>query len=165
MLGLKRKKPPTEVTYLSFVTGSTMVMIIPQFSHRRTMRSLVSVVCIATEQIGQAFGGTRGLGCCSIQPMTAPNDLCGYDLDQIGCCRAASSESAKDQNATWQPLLAKSGLPRWSQLVDATPGGQLAINNDDGLPNARPIAFGDSPRNQLSHNTIFSAAPIPLRSH
>ena len=44
-------------------------------------------------------------------------------------------------------------------------GGQLAINNDDGLPNARPIAFGDSPRNQLSHNTIFSAAPIPLRSH
>src|SRR5665811_709080 len=44
-------------------------------------------------------------------------------------------------------------------------GGQLAINTDDGLPNARPIAFGDSPRNQLSHNTIFSAAPIPLRSH
>jgi hypothetical protein len=43
--------------------------------------------------------------------------------------------------------------------------GQLAINTDDGLPNARPIAFGDSPRNQLSHNTIFSAAPIPLRSH
>ena len=54
---------------------------------------------------------------------------------------------------------------RWSQPVDATPGGQLAINNDDGLPNARPIAFGDSPRNQLSHNTIFSAAPIPIRSH
>src|ERR1035437_5669134 len=47
----------------------------------------------------------------------------------------------------------------WSQPVDATPGGQLAINTDDGLPNARPIAFGDSPRNQLSHNTIFSAAP------
>jgi hypothetical protein len=43
--------------------------------------------------------------------------------------------------------------------------GQLAINNDDGLPNARQIAFGDFPRNQLSHNTIFSAAPIPLRSH
>jgi len=38
-------------------------------------------------------------------------------------------------------------------------GGQLAINTYDGLPNARPIAFGDSPRNQLSHNTIFSAAP------
>jgi len=54
---------------------------------------------------------------------------------------------------------------RWSQPVDATPGGQLAINTDDGLPNARPIAFGDSPRNQLSHNTIFSAAPMPLRSH
>jgi hypothetical protein len=44
-------------------------------------------------------------------------------------------------------------------------GGQLAINNDDGLPNAHQIAFGDFPRNQLSHNTIFSAAPIPLRSH
>ena len=41
-------------------------------------------------------------------------------------------------------------------------GAQLAINNDDGLPNARQIAFGDFPRNQLSHNTIFSAAPIPL---
>jgi len=25
--------------------------------------------------------------------------------------------------------------------------------------NVRPIAFGDSPLNQLSHNTIFSAAP------
>src|SRR5450756_2133562 len=48
---------------------------------------------IATEQIGQAFGGTRGLGCCSIQPMTAPNHLCGYDLDQKGWCRAACSES------------------------------------------------------------------------
>src|SRR5450830_934765 len=45
---------------------------------------------------------------------------------------------------------------RWSQPVDATPGGQLAINTDDGLLNARPIAFGDSPRKQLSHNTIFS---------
>ena len=72
------------MAYLSFVTGSMMVMIIPQFSHRRTMRSLVLVACIATEQIGQALGGTRGLGCCSIQPMTAPNDLCRYDLDQKG---------------------------------------------------------------------------------
>jgi hypothetical protein len=44
-------------------------------------------------------------------------------------------------------------------------GGRLAINNDDGLPNVRPIAFRDSPRNQLSHNTIFSAALIPLRNH
>src|ERR1039458_3641591 len=26
-------------------------------------------------------------------------------------------------------------------------GGQLAINNDDGLPNAHQIAFGDFPRN------------------
>jgi hypothetical protein len=38
-------------------------------------------------------------------------------------------------------------------------GGQLAINNDDGLPNARPIAFGDFPRNQLSHTTLFSLPP------
>src|SRR5450830_1000771 len=37
-----------------------------------------------------------------------------------------------------------SAVTRWSQPVDATPGGQLAINNDDGLPNARQIAFGDS---------------------
>jgi hypothetical protein len=46
-------------------------MIIPQFSHRRTMRSLVSVACIATEQIGQAFSGPLGLGFCSIQRATA----------------------------------------------------------------------------------------------
>ena len=38
-------------------------------------------------------------------------------------------------------------------------GAQLAINNDDGLPNACQIAFGDFPRNQLFHNTIFSARP------
>ena len=46
----------------------------------------------------------------------------------------------------------------WSQPVDATPEGQLAINAYDGLI-AGPIVFGNSPRNQLSHNTIFSAAP------
>ena len=50
-----------------------------------------------------------------------------------------------------------------SQPVDAT-RGQLAINNDDGLPNARPNAFGESLRNQLSHNVIFSAALVPLRN-
>jgi len=45
-------------------------------------------------------------------------------------------------------------------------GDQQAINNDGGLPNARQIAFGDFPRDgTLSHNTIFSAAPIPLRTH
>jgi hypothetical protein len=44
-------------------------------------------------------------------------------------------------------------------------GGQQAINNDGGLPNARPIVFSDCPRNQLSHNTIFSAALIPIRNH
>jgi len=44
-------------------------------------------------------------------------------------------------------------------------GGQQAINNDDGLPNARPIAFSDCPRNQPSHNTICSAVLLPLRNH
>ena len=43
--------------------------------------------------------------------------------------------------------------------------GQLAINNDDGLPNARPNAFSNSLRNQLSHNVIFSAALVPPRNH
>jgi hypothetical protein len=39
------------------------------------MRSLVSVACIATEHIGQAFGGlVSGLDGCSMQHMTAPND-------------------------------------------------------------------------------------------
>jgi hypothetical protein len=51
-----------------------------------------------------------------------------------------------------------------SQPVDATQG-QLAINNDDGLPNARPNAFSESLRNQLSHNEIFSAALVPPRNH
>jgi len=43
-------------------------------------------------------------------------------------------------------------------------GGPLAINNDDGLPNGRPIAFSESLRNQLSHNVIFSAALVPPRN-
>ena len=43
-------------------------------------------------------------------------------------------------------------------------GGQLAINSDDGLPNARPIAFSEPLRNQLSHNAIFSAALVPPRN-
>ena len=38
------------------------------------------------------------------------------------------------------------------------------LNNDDGLPNARPIAFSESLRNQLSHNVIFSAALVPPRN-
>ena len=59
---------------------------------------------------------------------------------------------------------AMSALPRWSQPVDATPGGQLAINSDDGLPNARPIALSDSPRCQRSHNSVFSAAVKPRRN-
>ncbi|MGB6287375.1 MAG: cytochrome-c peroxidase [Xanthobacteraceae bacterium] len=43
-------------------------------------------------------------------------------------------------------------------------GGQPAINNSDGLPNVRPIAFSESLRNQLSHNVIFSAALVPPRN-
>jgi hypothetical protein len=50
-----------------------------------------------------------------------------------------------------------------SQPVDAT-RGRLAINNDDGLPNARPNAFSETLRNQLSHNVIFSAALVPPRN-
>jgi hypothetical protein len=34
---------------------------------------------------------------------------------------------------------------------------------DDGLPNARPIALSDSPRCQRSHNSVFSAAVNPRR--
>ena len=51
-----------------------------------------------------------------------------------------------------------------SQPVDAT-RSQLAINNDDSLPNARPNAFSESLRNQLFHNVIFSAALVPPRNH
>jgi len=32
------------------------------------------------------------------------------------------------------------------------------------LPKARPIAFSESLRNQLSHNVIFSAALVPPRN-
>src|SRR5450830_120237 len=34
---------------------------------------------------------------------------------------------------------------------------------DDGLPNARPIALSDSPDCQRSHNSVFSAAVKPRR--
>ena len=56
---------------------------------------------------------------------------------------------------------------RYSPLISTSrrnTGGQLAINNDDGLANARPIAFSESLRNQLSHNVIFSAALVPPRN-
>jgi hypothetical protein len=49
------------------------------------------------------------------------------------------------------------------QPVDATLG-QLAINNDDGLLNGRPIAFSESLHNQLFHNVIFTAALLPSRN-
>ena len=42
--------------------------------------------------------------------------------------------------------------------------GSGGINNDDGLPNTRPIAFSESHRNQLSHNDIFFAAFLPSRN-
>ena len=41
--------------------------------------------------------------------------------------------------------------------------GQMAINNDDRLPNARPNAFSETLRNQLSHAVICSAAFLPPR--
>src|SRR5450759_5912180 len=61
-----------------------MVMVIPQLSHRCTMRSLVSMACIATEHIGQALGGVKAWCCRSMRPITVPNDLCRIDLDQKG---------------------------------------------------------------------------------
>ena len=66
------------------MTGSTTVMVIPQLSHRCTMRSLVSMARIATEQIGQALGGVKAWGCRSMRPITVPNNLCRIDLDQKG---------------------------------------------------------------------------------
>jgi hypothetical protein len=58
-------------------------------------------------------------------------------------------------------------LPKQFGQCPLYPGarGELAINNDDCSPNVRPIAFSDSPRNQLSHNTIFSATLIPIWNH
>jgi hypothetical protein len=40
-------------------------------------------------------------------------------------------------------------------------GANWKYIDDDGLPNARPIAFSDSPRCQRSHNSVFSAAEKP----
>src|SRR6476646_11073028 len=36
--------------------------------------------------------------------------------------------------------------------------------DDDGFPNARPIALSDSPRSQRSHNSTFSAVVNPRRN-
>jgi hypothetical protein len=47
---------------------------------------------------------------------------------------------------------------RWSQPVDATPGGQLAINTDDGVPNVRPNAF-TTPLATSYPTTPFSLPP------
>src|SRR5450631_2313340 len=79
------------------------------------------------------------------------------EVNRTRCRHRTMSVHGTKQTIQLRPRLSANGW--WSQPVDATPGGQLAINTNDGLPNARPIAFGDSPRNQLSHNTIFSAAP------
>src|ERR1039457_2008289 len=40
-------------------------------------------------------------------------------------------------------------------------GANWKYIDDDGLPNARPIALSDSPRCQRSHNSVFSAAVKP----
>jgi hypothetical protein len=57
-----------------------------------------------------------------------------------------------------------SGIEGASSTGRRNTRGQLAINNDDGLPNARPNAFSESIRNQLSHNVICSAALAPPRN-
>jgi hypothetical protein len=66
-----------------------------------------------------------------------------------------------------RPILRRNRMSAFgwrSQPVDATLC-QLAVNNDDGLLNARPNPFSESLRNQLSHNVIFSAALVPPRNH
>src|SRR5674476_398877 len=67
------------------------------------------------------------------------------------------------------PMSKKGHSPRYVRFTPVVStgrrntGGQLAINNDDGLPNARPIALSDSPLCQRSHNSVFSAAVKPRR--
>ena len=79
----------------------------------------------------------------------------------MGCLQNNDPMALMGQSRSSNPepksTFVRSYLP--AQPIDATQEGQLAINAYDGLPNARPIVFGNSPRNQLSHNTIFSAAP------
>src|ERR1019366_5179184 len=98
----------------------------------------------------------------------SPGNVPGFFVDGY------SMRQSRMRVSSGSPLVALNGQSSFARVcplsgVVATgrrnTGGQLAINNDDGLPNARQVAFGDSPRNQLSHNTIFSATPIPLRSH
>jgi hypothetical protein len=71
---------------------------------------------------------------------------------------AYRGESRHDADSPKCPLMAVISTGRRNT------GSQLAINNDDGSPNARPIAFSESLRNQLSHNVIFSAALVPPRN-
>ena len=73
-------------------------------------------------------------------------------------------ESADGPRPTYKKRRSMFAFGGRSQPVDAT-RGQLAINNDDALPNARPNAFSESLRNQVSHNVIFSAALVPPRNH
>src|ERR1019366_1167630 len=60
----------------------------------------------------------------------------GRSLWSRGRCVYLATMSAVGQKRTnrrWpKPTFVRFG--RWSQPVDATPWGQLAINNDDGLP-------------------------------
>jgi hypothetical protein len=46
------------------------------------IRSSVSVVCIAVEQIKQDLVGTKGSGICSMMQMKRQNDTIGVDQDQ-----------------------------------------------------------------------------------
>ena len=57
-------------------------------------------------------------------------------------------------------------VPSWHVISTGrrNTGGELQINKDDGLPNARPIAFSEPLRSQLSHNAIFSVALVPPRN-
>src|SRR5450631_2308267 len=85
----------------------------------------------------------------------------------LGSAPEPARLSALGQKRTSSPRL-KSTFVRCYSVVSTgrrNTGGQQAISNDDGLPNVRPIAFSDCPRNQPSHNTIFSAVLLPLRNH
>ena len=106
------------------------------------MRSLVSVACIETVQIGQAFGGTRGLGFCSIQSMTAPNDLCGYDLDQkslvVGLVWTSPNRQETVSNSTTQLSLNGSktdkGSPDRKPCLSAIPPGPAKLFAAQRMP-------------------------------
>jgi hypothetical protein len=57
-----------------------------------------------------------------------------------------------------------SGTITQSQFEQAFQTKNPPAVDDDGLPNARPIALSDSPRRQRSHNSVFSVAVNPRRN-